>query len=112
MASTIQEPAHVALAATEGDVVAELASGEVERVFLLIVNVDTASRTFSLHRYKSGSGGGESKADTNAIFKDRKIPPSGDEVIELSVTLTEGWKLTGLADVADKVIVHVNTVSN
>lgn len=112
MAASVSEPAHVALGTGETDIVAELSSGEVERVFILITNIDTAERSFSIHRYKSGDGGGESLADTNAIFKDRRIPPQGDEVIELSLTLTAGWKVTGLADAADKVIVHTNTVSN
>lgn len=112
MAATISEPSHVALGDTETDVVAELATGEVVRVFLLITNVDTVQRTFDLHRYKSGSGGGESAAATNAIFKDRVLAPNSDEVLELSTVLTEGWKLTGLADAADAIIVHVNPVAN
>lgn len=108
MAANIEAPDHVAIAITETDVVAQVAAGATKRVFLLITNIGTLAATLDLHRYDAG--GAESLNANNAIYKSRPIEPNSLELLEVSFTLTAGWKVTALASVVDSIVIHTDTI--
>jgi hypothetical protein len=102
-------PSHVALGVADTEILAELAADETRQIVLVIGNTETAKRTFSLHVYESAAPASETAGQDNAIggWFNREIGPSGEESLILSMHLTEGWKISGSADVADDVVVHV-----
>lgn len=106
---TINDPAHIALGTGDTQIVAEVGASTQKRVYILIVNTDNMDRDFFIHRYDSGSA--ESALQTNAILWNRKIAALGEELIEISTTLTTGWKISGRASVANVVIVHVDEIT-
>ncbi len=108
MPPIINTPVHVALGVADTEIVAEVGASTTKRVFVMITNTDTVIRTFQLHRYDSGSA--ESAVQTNAIFWSRSIAPNSSELLEVSLTLVTGWKISGLASAANVVIVHVDDV--
>lgn len=105
----IVAPAHVQLGTGDTEIVAERANGSAPiRVFLLVVNTDNIARWYTINRYDSD--GGESAAQSNAIAWREPLAPKTARKVEVSLTLTEGWKISGRASVASGVIVHVDAI--
>ena len=108
MAANIEAPDHIAVGTSEGDVVPELTTGQTKRVFLIITNIGIAAATLDLHRYDAG--GAESLNANNAIYKSRPVEPNSLELLEISFTLTAGWKVTALASAASSIVIHTDTI--
>lgn len=106
MALTVDAPSVVTLGITDTEIVAPVAANTTKVVTLFIANIGTVAVTFQLHIFDDNGGAGAA-ADGNALFKNRTIGPNSEEVIQLSLPLTEDYTVTGLASAASVLNVHV-----
>jgi len=112
MAVSVGDPVRVKLSDSETTIIDTLGTGLVKRVSVSIRNVGTEEVTFELHAYEPGSESADTSAGTTARWFGRKLGPNTEEVIEDSFYLKEGWRLSGLASVADKVVVFVDVLDD
>ncbi len=100
-----QRLAGVVLAASETTILA--AQSDFTDVVLVLSNVDTAARTFTLYHVPSGGAA----ADANCIGKTVTLAVNGDPKVYEFVGLSKGETLSGLCDSASKVAVTVYGVA-
>lgn len=106
--ATILDPAHVTLGTTDTEIVAQVGAGVKVRVFLLITNTDVSDHKVWLHRYDAGSA--ESADQDNAVYYGFDLGGGGEQIVEVSMTLSAGWKVSGRASVASAINVHVDSI--
>lgn len=107
--SQFKAPDHITVGTSETSVVPELLAGVFQRIYMKVVNVNTASSvTFHLYRYDSASS--ETAGATTSLLYNRLLPANSEEVIDLSVSLGPGWVITASASTASSIIIHLDTI--
>jgi hypothetical protein len=112
MAVSVGSTVRVKLGTSETTIIDTLGTGVVKRVALSIRNVGPAKAVFEIHQYQSGSESADTSAGTTGRWFGRELGPNCEEVIEDSFFMQAGWKLSGLADIADDVIIFCDVLDD
>jgi len=105
MALNLGSTETVSLQTTESDLVPIGVTGDQRRAIITLHNTDTAARTFDIYEYATGG----SASQTTAVHG-YQVTLTSKAYFNMDTYLLGDRKITGLADVNDKVIAKVSVL--